>query len=187
MDLRTQKTYDALLQAFRDLLKEKAFEEITVQELCARARVRRATFYNHFADKYAFLDFVIQTIRSKRTAVIKEQTGDEGPVVFFTSLLSTILTFLEENGPTVKSFRMSNIAFLAASLGPEDLSQQIRENLERYQEAGYLMVGDPEILAEFLLGAIGQVSRWWLEQDGRVSVEEALARLEPILESVFPD
>lgn len=187
MDLRTQKTYDALFNAFTELLSEKPFEAITVHELCVRARIRRATFYNHFADKYAFLDFVIQTIRRKRTAVLQEQSADDGPVVFFTSLLSAALTFLESNAPTVKNLRTSNVAFLLTNLGPEDLVQQLQESLEGYQEAGYLMTGDPEILAEFLLGGIGQIGRWWLEQEGRVSKEEAVARLEPILESVFPE
>ncbi len=53
-DLRIQKTYAALTGAFIDLLQIKSFEQITVKELCDNAIVRTATFYNHFADKYAF-------------------------------------------------------------------------------------------------------------------------------------
>ncbi len=59
-DLRIQKTYAALTGAFIDLLQIKSFEQITVKELCDNAIVRTATFYNHFADKYAFADFVIR-------------------------------------------------------------------------------------------------------------------------------
>ena len=59
-DLRIQKTYAALTRAFTDLLKVKSFEQITVKELCDSAVVRTATFYNHFADKYEFADFVIR-------------------------------------------------------------------------------------------------------------------------------
>lgn len=36
-DLRTQKIYDALINAFSELLEEKDFEKITVKELCEKA------------------------------------------------------------------------------------------------------------------------------------------------------
>lgn len=39
------------------LLSEKAFEEITVGELCRRANYPRATFYNYFDDKFDLLNY----------------------------------------------------------------------------------------------------------------------------------
>ena len=60
MDLRIRKTYKALKDTFLELLSEKKFEDITVNELCERAMVRRATFYKHFADKYDFFAFFIR-------------------------------------------------------------------------------------------------------------------------------
>ena len=58
-DLRVLKTKQALRNSFIDLIREKTFESITVNELCDQAMVRRATFYKHYADKY---DFVIDYI-----------------------------------------------------------------------------------------------------------------------------
>ena len=57
LDLRIQKTYQALHNAFTILLEEKNFEEITVNELCDAAMIRRTTFYKHFADKYEYFQF----------------------------------------------------------------------------------------------------------------------------------
>ena len=71
-DLRTIKTLRALKKAFLKLLEEKRFEEITVQQLCAEAEIRRATFYTHFADKYDFLAFFIQEIRDEFSSNIAE-------------------------------------------------------------------------------------------------------------------
>ena len=62
-DLRVQKTKKALTEKFRQLLEEKRFEDITVNELCEKAGIRRATFYKHFEDKYDFLSFVVQSLR----------------------------------------------------------------------------------------------------------------------------
>ncbi|MCC8141881.1 MAG: TetR/AcrR family transcriptional regulator [Lachnospiraceae bacterium] len=58
LDLRVQKTYTCLMNARLDLLKEKASEESTVNELCERALVGRGTFYKHFSDKYEIFSFV---------------------------------------------------------------------------------------------------------------------------------
>ena len=63
-DLRIQKTYLALQNAFVALLEEKRFEELTVNELCDRAMIRRTTFYKHFGDKYEYFAFYIREMVS---------------------------------------------------------------------------------------------------------------------------
>ena len=50
-DLRVRKTKKAIAEAFMALLEEKNYDEITVNELCDRAGVRRTTFYKHYKDK----------------------------------------------------------------------------------------------------------------------------------------
>ena len=47
--IRTDK---AIMQAFIELLNEKSFEKITVQDILERTPVTRATFYDHYHDKY---------------------------------------------------------------------------------------------------------------------------------------
>jgi AcrR family transcriptional regulator len=59
VDPRTVRTRALLLDAFVQLLGEKRFDELTVQDITARATVNRATFYAHFPDKYALLDEII--------------------------------------------------------------------------------------------------------------------------------
>lgn len=59
-DPRVRRTRRFLEEAFADLLKEKGFQALTVQEITDRAMVNRATFYAHFEDKYALLDSFIR-------------------------------------------------------------------------------------------------------------------------------
>ena len=59
MDLRTQRTHSLILEAFNSLINEKRFESISVQDVANRARINRVTFYDHFPDKYALLDFAV--------------------------------------------------------------------------------------------------------------------------------
>lgn len=60
IDPRVKRTRKLLLDAFFSLLREKRFEEITVQDIAERATVNRATFYAHFVDKYALVDDLIR-------------------------------------------------------------------------------------------------------------------------------
>ncbi|MFL5626870.1 MAG: TetR/AcrR family transcriptional regulator [Ktedonobacteraceae bacterium] len=60
VDPRVKRTRQLLQQAFIELLQEKSFQAITVQDITERATVNRATFYAHYADKYALLDGYIR-------------------------------------------------------------------------------------------------------------------------------
>jgi AcrR family transcriptional regulator len=59
LDPRVKRTRSLILQAFDELLAEKGFEAISVQDVTDKAEINRATFYAHFADKYALLNYSI--------------------------------------------------------------------------------------------------------------------------------
>ncbi|OGO72670.1 MAG: hypothetical protein A3K45_08875 [Chloroflexi bacterium RIFOXYC12_FULL_59_14] len=59
LDPRVKRTRGLILQSFENLLAEKNFETISVQDVTDKAQVNRATFYAHFQDKYALLDYSI--------------------------------------------------------------------------------------------------------------------------------
>jgi AcrR family transcriptional regulator len=61
LDPRVKRTRDLLEKAFLEVLNEKGFHAITVQDITERAGVNRATFYAHFADKFALLDYSIRS------------------------------------------------------------------------------------------------------------------------------
>ena len=60
LDPRVKRTRSSVMLAFSDLLAEKSFESISVKDVTDRAEINRATFYAHFQDKFALLDFAIQ-------------------------------------------------------------------------------------------------------------------------------
>src|SRR3989442_3487180 len=69
-DRRTNRTRRSLSAALVELVKEKRFDDITVQNVIDRADVGRSTFYSHFRDKEdlfqkdweRFLDMLAQQI-----------------------------------------------------------------------------------------------------------------------------
>ena len=61
-DPRVTRTRKLIQDAFAELLAEKSFHAISVQDIAERATVNRATFYAHFEDKYALLDHLIREL-----------------------------------------------------------------------------------------------------------------------------
>ena len=58
-DPRMKRTRQLLQNALRSLLREKALDQILVQDVTELAAVNRATFYDHYTDKFALFEAMI--------------------------------------------------------------------------------------------------------------------------------
>jgi AcrR family transcriptional regulator len=76
IDPRVRRTRQMLFQAFQDLLAEKTFDLISVQDIAERSTLNRATFYDHFADKFALLEAMMG--ERFRALIAARLAGNEG-------------------------------------------------------------------------------------------------------------
>ncbi|HEX4576291.1 MAG TPA: TetR family transcriptional regulator, partial [Edaphobacter sp.] len=58
-DPRIRRTRQLLQAALSSLMQTNGFDEISVQDISEAATVNRATFYDHYTDKYSLLDATI--------------------------------------------------------------------------------------------------------------------------------
>lgn len=93
VDLRIRRTRLHIEGAFVALLQERSFEGITVNAIAERAMVNRATFYDHFADKY---DLFRQVAERRFLEQLQKNTEKEDAraVPLVESLIVTISQFL---------------------------------------------------------------------------------------------
>jgi AcrR family transcriptional regulator len=61
VDPRIRRTRLLLQQALGKLLESKDFDRISVQDIAEAATVNRATFYDHYTDKFALLECLVGT------------------------------------------------------------------------------------------------------------------------------
>ncbi len=59
VDPRVRRTRDLLQQALRTLLETRDFESLSVQDITEAATLNRATFYDHYPDKFALLECMV--------------------------------------------------------------------------------------------------------------------------------
>ena len=64
-DPRIRRTRHLLQGALGKLMQSKNIEEISVQDITDAATVNRATFYDHYTDKYALLDALVAGVEER--------------------------------------------------------------------------------------------------------------------------
>ena len=90
LDPRVKRTRKLLQQSFAELLAEKDFHSITVHDIAERAELNRATFYLHFADKYALLG---QSVRDALTERLEKRLPNAQTLSFDNlRLLAAVVT-----------------------------------------------------------------------------------------------
>ncbi|MGE7839183.1 TetR/AcrR family transcriptional regulator [Lysinibacillus sp. NPDC093712] len=102
VDRRILKSQEAIKKAVIELMSEKKFDDITIQDISNRANVSRRTIYLHYTDKYDLLDKLIEEhINSLREICEQEDETDskngsktwfdyfESNYLFFSSMLAS--------------------------------------------------------------------------------------------------
>ena len=68
-DRRIIRTKSALNRAFLELVKEKGYESVTIEEITSRANIGRTTFYLHYQDKE---DLLLEGLEEQLTTLVNE-------------------------------------------------------------------------------------------------------------------
>jgi AcrR family transcriptional regulator len=92
-DPRIRRTRQMLQAALRTLMHTRSFDEISVQDITDAATISRATFYDHYTDKYALLAALVAGefhMLLHERAVQYDGPGSEG------ALILAVCNFLEK-------------------------------------------------------------------------------------------
>jgi AcrR family transcriptional regulator len=185
MDLRIQKTYMALTSTFFELLEEKRFEDITVNELCERAMVRRATFYKHFGDKYEFFTFFIREIQEEFDREIADNSDISMPVDFYIHIVHRVMKFIKEKDKLLQSLLKSGCLPALLRILSEQVEFDILQKLKADAKNGHKLIADPEVMAHFFTGAILETLQWWLTQKKPLPQECVEEQLLSMMRAVY--
>lgn len=172
-DLRIIRTDKTLVNAFYDLLRTNAVENISISLLCDNALVNRATFYKHFTDKKNFLDFCIFfKIREIKKALAIEDT--ENVSEFFADRLLEVLTLLAK----IEKLNPENTVYFGKNL--KILCESIDRNLfnafsDFYEMHPVSCAGGIGMLCAGQSGAIVGIATEYIKDNGILHEEECAA------------
>lgn len=96
VDRRILKSQGAIKKAFTELMAEKGFDDITIQDISDRANVNRGTIYLHYMDKFDLLDKIIEEHMNNLRDLChsaSEMTYKEGNLVWYEYFENNYLFF----------------------------------------------------------------------------------------------
>ena len=173
-DARIVKTKAKLLETFKTLLAEKPIEDITVNEICELADVRRATFYKHFADKYAFLKYLVGSLRYDFDQSLPKKKRPDETSAYYVEYIYGITGFITKNDQIIKNALKSEVLSVLIDVIQEKNYEDTRERLSRSVEKGMTLPASIEVTAAMMTGAVTNAILRWLK-DGKAVPVNTLA------------
>lgn len=158
-DRRSRRSRRLIVEALLALMLEKRFERITVQEIIDRADVGRTTFYAQFRNKEDVLESELERVFSLLHAEHLASTAE--PAEHLLPSLGLFRHVQEHQAfyPALIRGLASDPHYLAVQRSLRDRAAQ---QLACVAGSRKLTV-PPEIVAEYLSGALLTLVHWWLD------------------------
>ena len=159
-DRRVGRTRKALKEALTDLILEKGYEAVTVQDVIDRADVGRSTFYAHFVDKDDLLMAILADLEVPGPDTTRWTPDD--PAFGWTLELFRHFGSGKRLFKAVASGQSSALARAETTRRLEDLA---RAELSRLQAARKLDPFRLETVVRFLVGTFIGFMDWWMREE----------------------
>lgn len=156
VDRRIAKSQEAIKQALIELMSEKGFDNITIQDIADRANVNRGTIYLHYLDKFDLLDKIMEE-HINNMHNFCESAAD--------------LDFIESTVHCME-YLESNYLFFSTMLvsegAPHFRNRFLMFNIEEFKNDVDITKGknhgqNEDVVVQFVANAYVGVVEWWLK------------------------
>ena len=169
MDPRVVRTRQMLRDALVELIHERGYEKITVQDITSRATLNRATFYLHYRDKLDLLYQSSEEILNDLTESINSSFDGKEEFDFLSDKPHGVFIHLFEqilqNSRLYKVFLTEkNMPHFTSSL-MDVIIDFISRGIHSVQPDDQKLTVPREIAVRYFAAAFLGVIVWWLEED----------------------
>jgi AcrR family transcriptional regulator len=174
LDPRVKRTRQLLRNALIELIPEKGYNALTIQDITDRATLNRATFYLHYRDKDDLLNTGFDEIWDELTAENPLPIAPDGTL----SIEGTRITVQTDFEHLAKNFEFYRVMLSEPGVAQfiHRMKDHVYEATARRLEAvlGELPTGPVpiQIVLEFIASAYVGMIQWWLEEDMPHSPQE---------------
>ena len=178
VDRRIVRTQDAIKKAFLELMSEKNFDNMTIQDISDRANINRATVYLHYLDKFDLLDKIMEEHITNMTNLCESESDLDW-------IESTVhcMEYLERN-------YLFFSTMLASEGAPYFRSRFVQHNIEEFKKDVDITNGknlgqNEDVVVEFVANAYVGVVEWWLKNGMPYPPQEMAEKVGDLLERIL--
>ncbi|BBI33892.1 TetR/AcrR family transcriptional regulator [Cohnella abietis] len=179
VDRRIPKTKDAIHKALVELMTEKDFDNITINDISERANINRGTLYLHYSDKYDLLNKTIEYHLGNMLHLCVVANPENEGLDVLQSLLP-VFQYFDENF----LFYSSMLTNKGVTCFHDQLMQVIINKLYERMEKGVMnQEFDREVLVQFMASAYVGAVEWWIKNNRPNPPEFMAQQVKNIFES----
>ncbi len=177
-DMRIRRTKKLIWEALLTLLQDHSFTSISVKAICEQAMVNRATFYSHFTDKYALLEY---GTREAIQAIVKdeEETSETRE-----HLILLILEHVRKHQRLYALFLLEKSTESLSTVLLRRFAANFEKTLADLEKQGKHFAIPTSLIAQFQAGAVLRVLSWWAEQEMRMPPKELAGYIHQLLMTI---
>lgn len=172
------RTQEAIKKALLELMSEKSFDSMTIQDIADRANINRATIYLHYLDKYDLLDKIIEEHVTNMANLCELE-----PELDWIESTVLCMEYLERN-----------YLFFSTMLASEGATyfrnRFVQHNVEEFKKDVDVKVGknlgqNEDIIAEFVANAYVGIVEWWIRNEMPYPPKEMAEKVGDLLERII--
>ena len=196
LDRRVQKTRKLLQDALIELVAEKGYEKVTIQELLDKANVGRSTFYAHFQDKEELLHSILDRLdelfeQHKKQILVAAKDFKKSNNADFTFGLSPTFSLFQFVGQNHRFFKamlgnrgygifakpvydyvFAHVHGLFTEPVHGDALAHLHGIFNTLRSRAKLGSFESEVAAHYFVSALMGILVWWVENDMPCTAEE---------------
>ena len=170
-------TKKAIAFAFKQLLTEKPFNHISVNEIASKCDINRQTFYYHFDNIYDLMSKAFEYELVHESRIYEEVTWEYA--------INSFLQWMKENRVIIRNIlanadlpylKRAMYPLIAKSISCGSFTQESTQPAIKQQE---------EFCINFLTIGITQYVLEWVESDFRESIEDIVDHMSWLLQKVY--
>ncbi|HLZ56904.1 MAG TPA: TetR/AcrR family transcriptional regulator [Ktedonosporobacter sp.] len=159
-DRRSQRTRLMIITALGELLRERRYEAVTVQDILDRANIGRSTFYTHYFDKEdvmaSLTEYMMNTLQQHLSQKEREQ-----------EILPSLEMFrhVQENYQVMAGLMRGYGTETFWKIGQAIFRDRIEQALTAHLSENYSPSIPLPMVSQYLTGAFMHLLKWWVEAE----------------------
>ena len=181
-DIRVLKTKKKLYDGLLFLMKDNAFEDIKVSDICIASKINRSTFYDHFSDKYELLSSLIKDLEIELASSLDDNNCYKSEKEYYMKMIELLFDHISNNITTYTAIVKNNNNTIAGDIFRNTLIADVKKHINKNSNTNYIPI---DIVTIFYVSAVVNVCIYYISSNNNYSKDDILSYINKLLPDSF--